>query len=65
MGYYYEVGVSVPTNMTEAMMWYNKASSNGSKDAKKRLEKAMPAIPKSEIRRAKKENKNKDGCIIS
>ncbi|KAF9208783.1 hypothetical protein BGZ49_007533 [Haplosporangium sp. Z 27] len=38
MGYYYEVGVSVPTDMDKAMEFYKLAAANGNKDAIKRLE---------------------------
>ncbi|KAG0001897.1 hypothetical protein BGZ79_003960 [Entomortierella chlamydospora] len=38
MGYYHEVGISVPTDMEKAMEFYKLAAANGNKDAIKRLE---------------------------
>lgn len=38
MGYYYEVGISVPVDITKAMEFYKLAADNGNKEAKARLE---------------------------
>ncbi|KAF9897014.1 hypothetical protein BX616_006339, partial [Lobosporangium transversale] len=38
MGYYYETGISVPSDMNKAMEYYNMAAANGNKDAAKRVE---------------------------
>ena len=38
MGYYNEVGMTVPVNIEKAREWYNKAAKSGNKDAEKRLE---------------------------
>ncbi|KAI7822140.1 hypothetical protein BC939DRAFT_388394, partial [Gamsiella multidivaricata] len=37
MGYYYEVGISVPIDMTKAMEFYKLAAANGNKEAQTRL----------------------------
>ncbi|RKP26016.1 hypothetical protein SYNPS1DRAFT_14817 [Syncephalis pseudoplumigaleata] len=39
LGYYYEVGIGVPSNINEAMRWYEIAASHGSRDARFRLSK--------------------------
>lgn len=38
MGYYYEVGIYVPVNFSEAKEWYRKASQSGNSDATGRIE---------------------------
>lgn len=38
MGYFYEVGIHVNTNLKEAGIWYTRAAQNGNKDAKARIE---------------------------
>ena len=38
MGYFYEVGISVPANIQEARKWYNKAAEHGNKDAIGRID---------------------------
>jgi TPR repeat protein len=38
LGYFYEVGIYVPTNLKEAREWYSKAAANGNKDASGRIE---------------------------
>jgi len=38
VGYFYEVGIYVQSNLQEAKDWYGKAAENGNKDAKKRIE---------------------------
>ncbi|KAH7018192.1 LOW QUALITY PROTEIN: uncharacterized protein B0I36DRAFT_335461 [Microdochium trichocladiopsis] len=38
MGYYYEIGISVDKNITEARKWYELAADHGNKDAVGRLD---------------------------
>ena len=38
VGYFYEVGIYVKSDLKEANEWYRKADENGNKDAKKRIE---------------------------
>jgi len=38
MGYYHEIGVFIPVNITVALEWYKKAASKGNKDAINRIE---------------------------
>ena len=38
LGYFYEVGISVPVNFKEAQAWYRKAAAQGNKDAAARVE---------------------------
>ena len=38
LGYFYEVGISVPVNFKEAQNWYRKAAAQGNKDAAARVE---------------------------
>jgi TPR repeat protein len=38
MGYFYEVGIYVPVNFTEAKAWYNRAAASGNQDAGKRID---------------------------
>ncbi len=38
MGYYYEIGMFVTTNLSEARKWYEKAAAHGNKDASGRLD---------------------------
>ena len=38
LGYFYEVGISVPVNFKEAQSWYRKAAAQGNKDAAARVE---------------------------
>ncbi|KAF9986463.1 hypothetical protein BGZ65_007517 [Modicella reniformis] len=69
MGYYYEVGISVPVDMDKAMEYYRLAADNGNKDATKRLEKRAPTHNKlghkNSIKRIKQGRKSKDqSCSI-
>jgi TPR repeat protein len=71
MGYYHEVGISVPIDLEKAMEFYKRAAENGNKDAKKRLEeqtaKFTPLGHKNSIKRMKNGRKGgpKDGsCTI-
>ncbi|KAI8049919.1 hypothetical protein BDF22DRAFT_160273 [Syncephalis plumigaleata] len=49
IGYYYEVGIGVASDMNEAMRWYELAASHGSRDARFRLNKTEGAkLRKSE-----------------
>lgn len=38
MGYFNEIGVHVPVNIEKALSWYEKAATNGNKDAEARIE---------------------------
>ena len=38
MGYFYEIGLQVPVNLTESRSWYQKAADHGNKDASGRLD---------------------------
>ena len=38
MGYFYEIGLYVPTNIKESRSWYEKAADHGNKDAAARLD---------------------------
>ncbi|KAL2751908.1 hypothetical protein ACRALDRAFT_1053245 [Sodiomyces alcalophilus JCM 7366] len=38
MGYYYEIGISVPKDLRQAVYWYELAAEHGNKDAVGRLE---------------------------
>ena len=38
MGYFFEVGIFVPTNIKEARVWYSKAAEHGNRDAAARIE---------------------------
>lgn len=38
MGYFYEIGMYVPTNLSQAQTWYEKAAEHGNGDAKARIE---------------------------
>ena len=38
LGYFHEIGIYVPVNLNEARKWYEKAASNGNKDATARIE---------------------------
>lgn len=38
IGYFYEVGIYVKMDLSEAKEWYRKADENGNKDARKRIE---------------------------
>ncbi|KAK3808605.1 MAG: hypothetical protein J3Q66DRAFT_289055 [Benniella sp.] len=72
MGYYYEVGISVPADMDKAMEYYKLAASNGNKEAAKRLEEKAAAHTKlghkNSIRKIKQNRRSKDqkdqSCII-
>ncbi|KAF9545883.1 hypothetical protein EC957_010387 [Mortierella hygrophila] len=71
MGYYHEVGISIPIDLEKAMEFYKRAAENGNKDAKKRLEeqsaKFTPLGHKKSIKRMKNGRNRgpKDGsCTI-
>ncbi|KAF9143649.1 hypothetical protein BGX30_015109 [Mortierella sp. GBA39] len=71
MGYYHEVGISIPIDLEKAMGFYKRAAENGNKDAKKRLEeqsaKFTPLGHKNSIKRMKngRNRAPKDGsCTI-
>ncbi|KAF9152416.1 hypothetical protein BG015_005278 [Linnemannia schmuckeri] len=71
MGYYHEVGISVPIDLEKAMEFYKRAAENGNMDAKKRLEeqsaKFTPLGHKNSIKRMKNGRNRgpKDGsCAI-
>ncbi|EEH39576.2 hypothetical protein PAAG_08845 [Paracoccidioides lutzii Pb01] len=38
MGYFHEIGIYVPVNITEARAWYAKAAAKGNKDASSRID---------------------------
>ncbi|TVY33205.1 Chitin synthase regulatory factor [Lachnellula occidentalis] len=38
LGYFYEIGIYVPVNLSESEIWYNKASQHGNKDALGRID---------------------------
>ena len=38
MGYFFEIGIFVPTNIKEARIWYGKAAEHGNRDAAARIE---------------------------
>lgn len=38
LGYFYEIGISVPVDIKEARSWYAKAAANGNKDASGRID---------------------------
>ncbi|PWW80626.1 HCP-like protein [Tuber magnatum] len=38
LGYFYEIGMHVPTDLKEAQLWYGKAAAHGNKDASGRIE---------------------------
>ncbi|ORY03537.1 HCP-like protein [Basidiobolus meristosporus CBS 931.73] len=75
MGYYYELGVGVPKDMSMANFWYVRAASHGSKEAQSRLERGDESPPHPIIAGARaqglhKEMKDqkkqtKEDCIVS
>ncbi|KAI9598655.1 hypothetical protein BDF19DRAFT_382249 [Syncephalis fuscata] len=67
VGYYYEVGIGVDIDMAEAMRWYEKAASHGSRDAQFRLNKPESAtkLRKSEYGTVKmKKHKKGSECTV-
>ncbi|KAF9574342.1 hypothetical protein BGW38_008334, partial [Lunasporangiospora selenospora] len=64
MGYYHEVGISVPIDLGKAMEFYKLAAANGSKEAKTRLEEQATKFDmlghKNSIRRIKQGRSSKD-----
>ncbi|KAK9675280.1 hypothetical protein K7432_016540, partial [Basidiobolus ranarum] len=44
MGYYYELGIGVPKDISMANFWYVRAASHGSKDAQRRLERGEESV---------------------
>ncbi|KAG0230447.1 hypothetical protein B0O80DRAFT_381374 [Mortierella sp. GBAus27b] len=68
MGYYYEVGISVPVDMDKAMEFYKLAAANGNKDAAKRLEEKAAhnkSGHRNSIRKLKQGRRSKDqSCTI-
>ncbi|KAF9561049.1 hypothetical protein EC968_005865 [Mortierella alpina] len=69
MGYYYEVGISVPIDMDKAMEFYRLAAANGNKDAQARLSERSGKFDKSghkqSIRRIKQGRHAKDqSCSV-
>ncbi|KAK9728911.1 hypothetical protein K7432_000733 [Basidiobolus ranarum] len=81
MGYYYELGIGVPKDLSMANLWYVRAASHGSTDAQRRLERGdetgeLHNHPhhftggaqglKKEFNSIKHQKKqNKEDCIIS
>lgn len=47
MGYYYEVGISIPSDLGKAMEYYKLAAANGSKEAQARLSEQTSGFDKS------------------
>ncbi|KAG0035789.1 hypothetical protein BGZ82_005095 [Podila clonocystis] len=69
MGYYYEVGISIPADMQKAMEFYQQAAANGNKEAQTRLTQQAAAFDKlghkNSIRRIKQGRNAKDtNCIV-
>ncbi|KAF9950789.1 hypothetical protein BGZ72_007596 [Mortierella alpina] len=69
MGYYHEVGISVPIDMDKAMEFYRLAAANGNKDAQARLSERSGKFDKSghkqSIRRIKQGRHAKDqSCSV-
>ncbi|KAF9211591.1 hypothetical protein BGZ59_007872 [Podila verticillata] len=69
MGYYYEVGISIPADMQKAMEFYQQAAANGNKEAQTRLTDQVSAFDKlghkNSIRRIKQGRNAKDNnCIV-
>lgn len=69
MGYYYEVGISVPADMDKAMEYYKLAADNGNKEAAKRLREKSAVHDKlghkNSIRKIKQGRRSKDqSCIV-
>lgn len=68
LGYYYEVGISVPIDMTKAMECYRLAAANGNKDAQARLSEQSTfnkSGHKNSIRRIKQGRNAKDqSCVV-
>lgn len=68
MGYYHEVGISVPIDMTKAMEYYQQAATNGNKEAQARLSDQSTfdkSGHKSSIRRIKQGRSAKDqSCAL-
>lgn len=69
MGYYYEVGISIPADMQKAMEFYQQAAANGNKEAQTRLTEQASAFDKlghkNSIRRIKQGRNAKDNnCIV-
>lgn len=68
MGYYYEVGISVPIDLEKAMEYYKQAAANGNKEAQARLSdrsKLDKNAHKNSIRRIKQGRNAKDqNCTI-
>ncbi|KAG9320077.1 hypothetical protein KVV02_003322 [Mortierella alpina] len=69
MGYYHEVGISVPIDMDKAMEFYRLAAANGNKDAQARLTERSGKFDKSghkqSIRRIKQGRHAKDqSCSV-
>ncbi|KAG0201491.1 hypothetical protein BGX28_005705 [Mortierella sp. GBA30] len=68
MGYYHEVGISIPIDMTKAMEFYRLAATNGNKDAQVRLSNESTfdkSGHKNSIRRIKQGRHAKDqSCSV-
>ncbi|KAG0238815.1 hypothetical protein BGW41_008026 [Actinomortierella wolfii] len=68
LGYYYEVGISVPADINKAMEYYKLAAAQGNKDAQKRLSDRATFDKlghKNSVRRLKQNRRDKDKeCII-
>lgn len=47
MGYYYEVGISIPSDLGKAMEYYKLAAANGNKEAQARLSEQTSGFDKS------------------
>lgn len=69
MGYYHEVGISIPADMQKAMEFYQQAAANGNKEAQTRLTEQTSSFDKlghkNSIRRIKQGRNAKDNnCIV-
>ncbi|KAG0256399.1 hypothetical protein DFQ27_005755 [Actinomortierella ambigua] len=68
LGYYHEVGISVPVDLEKAMEYYKLSAAQGNKDAQKRLSEQAAFNKlnhKKSLRRIKENRKDKDKeCII-
>lgn len=65
MGYYYEVGISVPADLNKAMEYYKLAAAGGSKEAQTRLSGRNTYDRKQSVRRIKQSRAAKDqSCIV-
>ncbi|KAF9109525.1 hypothetical protein BGX27_007517, partial [Mortierella sp. AM989] len=69
MGYYYEVGISVPADSEKAMEFYKLAAGNGNKDAIKRLQEQSTnndkLAYKNSIKKIKQNRNSKDQSFFA